>query len=132
MNQIRLKRLSGLLALMGLVASLSVSCASVDGSKGLAFKPGTYSAVAQGNAGDVRVTVTFSETRIVSIEIGENAETPGLSDPAFRDVPAAIIEGQTLAVDAVSGATHSSEAILSAVADCVEQAEGDVEAMKAR
>ena len=35
-----------------------------------------------------------------------------------------------MAVDVVSGATHTSEAILAAVEDCVTQAGGDVEALK--
>ena len=41
------------------------------------------------------------------------------------------MENQSLAVDTVSGATNSSNAILTAVADCVAQAGGDVEALKA-
>lgn len=47
------------------------------------------------------------------------------------EIPAAIVENQSLAVDTVSGATNSSNAILTAVADCVAQAGGDVEALKA-
>lgn len=39
------------------------------------------------------------------------------------------MEGQTLAVDAVAGATVTSTAILTAVADCVTQAGGDAAAM---
>jgi fumarate reductase flavoprotein subunit len=45
-------------------------------------------------------------------------------------LPGEIVESQSLGVDAVAGATISSEAILAAVADCVTQAGGDVEALK--
>ena len=59
------------------------------------------------------------------------SETAGLSDRPIAEIPAAIVENQSLAVDTVSGATNSSNAILTAVADCVAQAGGDVEALKA-
>ena len=46
-------------------------------------------------------------------------------------MPIQIIELQGLGIDAVAGATLSSMAILDGVADCVEQAGGDVAALKA-
>lgn len=45
--------------------------------------------------------------------------------------PEEIVAYQSLAVDTVAGATYSSQAVLDAVAACVEQAGGDVEALKA-
>ncbi|NLG25923.1 MAG: FAD-dependent oxidoreductase [Clostridiales bacterium] len=95
-----------------------------------AYTPGTYTATADGNNGPVTVTVTFDAQSITEIVIGEHAETPGISDPAFERIPAAIVDGQTLAVDAVSGATNTSDAILKAVEDCVVQAGGDVASLK--
>ncbi len=95
------------------------------------YKPGTYTASAQGNNGPVELSVTFSEEAITEIVIGEHGETAGISDAAFEKVPAAIIESQSLGVDTVSGATYTSQAILDAVADCVTQAGGDAEALRA-
>lgn len=46
-----------------------------------------------------------------------------------ESLPDLIVEGQTLAVDAIAGATVTSTAILTAVADCVTQAGGDAAAM---
>jgi len=120
------------LACVGIAAAALVGCGTVDSAGTAAYTPGTYTAVGQGNFGDVEVSVTFSAAKIVSITVGENSETSGLSDPALEGIPAAIVKGQTLAVDTVSGATHSSEAVLTAVADCVKQAGGDVEALKAK
>ncbi|MGN1030949.1 MAG: FAD-dependent oxidoreductase, partial [Butyricicoccaceae bacterium] len=96
-----------------------------------AYTPGSYTAAAKGMGGDVNVTVNFSENAIISIEVGENSETPGISDTPIERIPAMIVEHQSLAVDAVAGATMTSNAILTAVAACVEQAGGDVEALKA-
>jgi len=100
------------------------------GAMALAYTEGTYTATAQGNNGPVTVSVTFSADAITDVTVVEHSETAGLSDRPIAEIPAAIVENQSLAVDTVSGATNSSNAILTAVADCVAQA-GDVEALKA-
>ncbi len=94
------------------------------------FKAGTYTATADGNNGPVTVSVTFDTEKIVSVKVDSHKETPGISDAAIEKIPAAIVEGQTLAVDTVSGATNSSKAILAAVEDCIKQAGGDLESLK--
>ena len=96
-----------------------------------AYKAGTYTASAQGNNGPVELSVTFSQDAITEIAIGKHGETTGISDGAFEKIPAAIIENQSLGVDTISGATYTSQAILDAVADCVTQAGGDAEALRA-
>ena len=101
------------------------------GAMALAYTEGTYTATAQGNNGPVTVSVTFSADAITDVTVVEHSETAGLSDRPIAEIPASIVENQSLAVDTVSGATNSSNAILTAVADCVAQAGGDVEALKA-
>ncbi len=96
------------------------------------YKAGTYTAEAQGNGGMVPVTVEFSETAILSVVIGENSETAGIATPVLENFPKQIVEGQTLNLDAVSGATITSNAVLTAVAACVTQAGGDAEALKTK
>lgn len=92
--------------------------------------PGTYSATAMGRNGEVTVTATFSDSAITGIEVS-HAETPTIGDAAIEQLSAAVLSNQSLAVDAVSGATLSSDAFLAALEDCVEQAGGDVDALKA-
>ena len=104
---------------------------AMTGAMALAYTEGTYTATAQGNNGPVTVSVTFSADAITDVTVVEHSETAGLSDRPIAEIPAAIVENQSLAVDTVSGATNSSNAILTAVADCVAQAGGDVEALKA-
>ncbi len=89
------------------------------------FQPGTYTAEAEGKMGSITVEVTFSETAIETITVLSHKETPGISDAALERIPADIITWQSLAVDTVTGATHTSNAILQAVTDCVLQAGGD-------
>ena len=92
--------------------------------------PGTYSAEAQGNNGPVAVEVTVSDSEILSVEVKAHAETPGISDAALERIPGAIVAGQTLAVDAVAGATNSSNAILSAAAQALEAAGANMDALR--
>ena len=96
-----------------------------------AYAPGTYTASAPGLKGDVTVSVTFSADKIDAVEVTEQQETEGIGTTAVDKLPGAIVAAQSLGVDVVSGATVTSEAILAAVADCVKQAGGDVDALKA-
>ena len=97
----------------------------------LAYTAGTYTASAQGNNGPVEVSVTFDGEQITGVAVTAHSETAGIAEAPIEKIPAAIVAGQTLKVDAISGATMTSNAILTAVADCVQQAGGDVEALKA-
>ena len=99
-------------------------------SAGLAYEAGTYEAAAAGRNGDVAVEVTFTEDAIESVTVTSHAETDGIGTNAVDQIPGAIVENQSLGVEAVSGATITSQAILDAVADCVTQAGGDAEALK--
>lgn len=95
----------------------------------IAYEAGEYIASAKGNNGPVEVKVVMNEGAIEDIVIVAHAETAGICEPAFDRIPQAIIDGQTLAVDVVSGATNTSKAVIDAVADCVTQAGGDPAAM---
>ena len=94
------------------------------------YTPGTYTGVGAGKNGDITVEVTVNENTIQSVRIVSHDETPGLSDGAINDIPAAIVSTQSLGVDSVSGATVSSEGIVAAVADAITKAGGDVDALK--
>ena len=94
------------------------------------YTPGAYTATAKGHNGDLTLSVTFSENAIDAVDVGEHQETPGIGDSAIDSIPGKIVSGQTLSVEAVSGATYTSKAILAAVEDCVAQAGGDPEALK--
>ncbi len=67
----------------------------------------------------IRVEVTMDGDVITDITVLDHGETAGLSDPAFEQIPAAIIEAQSTNVDAVSGATDTSEGIMQAVEDAI-------------
>ena len=56
------------------------------------FTPGTYEAVGQGKNGHVAVSVTFSDTAVTDIQIGENEETPGICENVFNTIPQEILD----------------------------------------
>ena len=101
-----------------------------DATTGGIYTAGTYTATTKGNNGDVTLEVTFDSDAIKSIEIKEHGETPGISDAPIAKIPELIIANQSLNIDAITGATNTSNAILNAVADAVNQAGGDAEALK--
>ncbi len=116
---------------LAVIAVLLISgCVSDENGSTAQFTPGTYSAAAPGNYGDVPVEVSFSKTKIKKITVGSNSETPGIGGVAMEKLTEEIIDGQTLAVDAITGATNSSRAFLTAVEDCVAQAGGDILMLK--
>ncbi|MEG1879003.1 MAG: FAD-dependent oxidoreductase [Pseudoflavonifractor sp.] len=96
------------------------------------FKAGTYTATADGRNGPVEVEVTFTADRMDAVTVKSHKETAGIADPALAQIPASIVEHQSLAVDAIAGCTITSNAILAAVTDCVTQAGGDVAALQAK
>ncbi len=112
-----------------LMAMLLLCCAGTSLAAG--YAAGTYQAQADGLNGPVTVEVTFSDTAIAGIQVTAHSETPGISDGAINSLPGMIVDAQSLAVDTIAGATFTSNAILAAAEDCVAQAGGDVEALKA-
>ncbi len=108
--------------------------------EGGALTAGTYTASKNGMNGAVEVEVVVDETSIVSVTVGDNQETPGIGSPLVDGekegtipsiaIPAAIVENQSTAVDAVTGATITSAAIRSAVEDCLTQAGANLDDWK--
>lgn len=76
---------------------------------------GTYYGTGTGFAGKIKVAVTVKDKQITAIEIVENEADDDAFFSRAKGVIDKIISGQTLEVDAVSGATYSSNGIISAV-----------------
>lgn len=86
------------------------------------YNDGTYEGTADGHNDPITVEVTVENGEIANVVITDHAETEGLADPAFEEVPAEIMETNTTDVDTVSGATVTSKAIISAVENALEDA----------
>ena len=90
------------------------------------YKAGTYSGKASGIAGDVTVRMTFSADRITDVVIDASCETPGIGQAAAAELKKRLMAGQAAAVDAVSGATVTSDAVSRAAQKCIDQAMGKI------
>ena len=94
------------------------------------FTAGTFTGTAPGFAGPLSISVTVSEDRIESIALGEHYDTIGIADVAFDILSQRIIEHQSLAVDAVSGATLTSFGVQGAVSAALMEAGADAGAIR--
>ncbi len=90
-----------------------------------AFKAGTYAGSAEGHNGTLHVEVEFSNDAIVGIEITGSEETAHLADIPLDVIPKQIIADQSLTIDAIAGATITSYALRTAVADAISKAGAD-------
>lgn len=86
------------------------------------FKDGVYEGTGKGNNGDIKVEVTVEGGSITSIVLKEHGETEGIFEAAEKNVVADIIKNQTAEVDAVSGATNTSNGIMEAVENALSSA----------
>ncbi|WP_164101852.1 FMN-binding protein [Candidatus Laterigemmans baculatus] len=75
---------------------------------------GTYTGVSTGYNGPMTIAVEVQEGRIASVKVTNHQEKQFYS--ALEDTPRRIIDRQHLDVDAVSGATITSQAIVNATA----------------
>ena len=87
-----------------------------------AINDGTYTASAWGNNGEIEVEVTVAEGAIASVEVLSHKESKGISVEPIAQIPAKIVEYQTVGVDAMSGGTMTSNGIKNAVKACLEEA----------
>jgi len=124
---IYMKKYSILIACILVVVSIS-GCGTQQEEKNYeiseagTWTDGTYIESTKGKNGTFDVTVTILDGEISNIEIGENSETPERGGAAIQQLPSIMIEQQTYDVDAVSGATITSDGIKDAVARSLEKA----------
>ena len=114
-----------------LAGSAAVALSSVTGMTAFAdeangiYTPGTYSATATG-IGTVMVTMTFSADAITDVVLDVTGETASIGQAAAEDLRNALMQNQSAEIDAVSGATMTSNAVMEAANKCIQQAKGEI------
>lgn len=94
---------------------------------GSLLKDGVYTASAQGYSGDVVITITVKDGKITEIS-NTNTDTRTFFNKAWRRLQPKILEKQSAeGIDTVSGATFSSQGILTASKLAIEQAKKNEE-----
>jgi uncharacterized protein with FMN-binding domain len=88
------------------------------------YTPGTYSASATG-MGVVVVKATFDANAITNIELDVSNETEAIGQAAKDELIKQAMAAQSAEIDGVSGATITSNAVKTALKNCIAQAKGE-------
>lgn len=99
----------------------------VIGQGNLPYADGTYEGSAPGFSGEVRVSVTVKDKTITAIDILSHSDDESFFGRAREGVVSSILSSQQLEVDAVSGATYSSNGIINAVKNALSGAKSPTE-----
>lgn len=86
------------------------------------YRDGTYNGTGQGMNGPLTVSVTISGDRITNVSVVSSSDDSPFIDSAKSGVIPAILSAQSASVNAVSGATYSSEGIKQAVSNALASA----------
>ncbi len=98
------------LSLIGCGGSSSSTAGSASGVSG------EFTGTAKGMGGDVTVTLTLTDSVITDCKAEGKDETQGIGTLALDQIPGEIAANNSIAVDAVTGATITSDAIKEAAA----------------
>lgn len=86
------------------------------------LKDGIYDTEARGMAGFVKVELTVKDQKIATVNLDLSSETPQYGQKAEKQLKNEILTKQSADIDAVSGATFTSNGVKEAVADALKQA----------
>ncbi|MGM0414411.1 MAG: FMN-binding protein, partial [Bacillota bacterium] len=86
------------------------------------YEDGTYTATGEGYNDEIEIEVEIADEKIDSIEILNHDETEDIAEPAFEDLIEAAKLEQSSEIDAVSGATGSSEGFIEALEEVLNNA----------
>lgn len=102
--------------LAGCSKGASTAANNKSNSSDTKYKDGTFTAEGQGKSGAVKIEVKITSGKIKEINVLENKETPAMMDTVKENLIPEIIKKQGAeGVDALSGATLASKAVLDAV-----------------
>ena len=102
-----MKKLISILLCVCMVLTMGLAVAA-DGVSG------DFTGTAQGRDGDVTVTLTLKDGKIVGCTATGDKETEGIGSKVIDSFPAIVAESGSIAVDAISGATVTSNAFVAA------------------
>lgn len=103
---------------ISLILVLMLLTAVLVGCSGNKYEDGEYTGEATGME-PMTVSVTVTEGKISAVEVVEQNETEGYSEEALVEIPKIIVEKNSTDVDALSGATLTSNGIKKAVNDAL-------------
>ena len=122
-------KINCLIIMVAITGVLLVGCSKDNSDTG----GKSYKASAKGYGGDVTVDVTVAaDGKINVIKVDASDESPDKGGLAADKIAEEIIATQSLSVDAVSGSTVTSNAVLNATETALKDAGVDTEALKTK
>lgn len=104
-------------------AAMALALSSCAGTQAGTVKAGTFEAKSKGFSSEVKVSVVVGEDgKIASVAVDASGETDSIGQVAAPELAAAIVAKQGVDVDAVAGASYTSEAVLAAAAQALKAA----------
>ena len=121
MKNAKMKQSIAALAMAAVVAVslLGYGCGSKPAATTGEGASGDFTGTAKGFGGDVSVTLTLTDSKITGCTAEGADETEGVGSKAIEQLPGEIAESGSIAVDGVSGATITSDAIKEAAAAAI-------------
>ena len=114
-------KLSKIFSLFLSILILFISCEK----KQSALRDGMFIGKGNGRNGPLEVSITVKDGKIVDAEITKDVESPNIADNAKKEIIERFLkDGSTAMLDAVSGATITSNAILDALDEAVAISQG--------
>ena len=107
------------------IAALVVAAGVLTAGSASAMTAGTSTSTVQGRNGNITVEVKVSATKIESVRVTDQKETPGIGSLAVKSIPEAVVAGQTAQVDNVSGASITSQALRKGIREALVKAGAD-------
>lgn len=109
-----------------ILSSLLVSCTSINTTSS-SITDGSYTKEVDGRNGKMKIETVIKDGKIDEVNVLEHTESAGIADGALEFIPEKIVSGNTINVEAISGATITSEAIIEAVKQSIVEAGGKAE-----
>ncbi|MGL5956256.1 MAG: FMN-binding protein, partial [Brevinema sp.] len=82
---------------------------------------GSFEGSGEGRNGTITTRVTISEGKISDIVVIESQESPEYFEPIFNQIVATMIAHNNINIEAISGATLSSEGVVNSVKEALKQ-----------
>ncbi|WP_298845285.1 FMN-binding protein [Clostridium sp.] len=109
---------------LAIASTTSTSISTSASSTSQKYKDGTYTGTGTGfQGGTTEMSVTIKDNKITKVETVSNGDTPDFYARAESTITSEIVSNQSTSVDTVSGATYSSNGIISATEDSLKKAE---------
>ena len=114
-----------------LAAAVVAALTGASAASAAQLKDGVWTGEGQGRNGTITVEMTTANGKITAVKVVKHGDTPGISDAAFARAPGEIVAAQSTGIDAVTGATMTTNGIKAAVASAIKAAGGDPAAFAA-